>query len=332
MADETEIEGLEISLVEKNPSPYKLLFAGGVAGSVAKTVTSPLSRVVILFQVNSLVKTGYSNRLEFASGIMPAFQKILQREGFLALWKGNLTSIVHRFPYSGINFVLFEHFKPHVAKVTKDKQNGESSLTRFLSGALAGVIASTFCYPLDLVRTRLTTQRHEIYYKGIVHAFQRISKEEGAMGLYRGLGTSLFVSVPNLAFSLMTYHALKDRMAKQGNFLNYFRIININKETSEITVETSMMGTLICGALSGIVSSVVTFPIDVIRRRMQMEGLLEHKGTVKPHGPLKELAWIVEKEGIRGLYRGLSAELLKVVPMVGTTFVVYEGMKTFLHE
>jgi uncharacterized membrane protein required for colicin V production len=40
---------------------------------------------------------------------------------------------------------------------------------------------------------------------------------------------------------------------------------------------------------------------------------------------------LMQNEGIRGLYRGLTPELLKVVPMVGTMFMVYEYLKVQLN-
>jgi hypothetical protein len=55
---------------------------------------------------------------------------------------------------------------------------------------------STVCcvlqaYPLDLVRTRLAVQTQGHYYHGILPTLQRIVADEGAVGLYRGLGATL---------------------------------------------------------------------------------------------------------------------------------------------
>jgi len=81
----------------------KQLLCGGVAGSVAKSVTAPLSRLTILFQVHSLVTTK-EHRPKFAMTLRGGVQKIIERGGVLSLWKGNMTSVLHRFPYSAINF------------------------------------------------------------------------------------------------------------------------------------------------------------------------------------------------------------------------------------
>ncbi|CAM9853892.1 unnamed protein product, partial [Phaeothamnion confervicola] len=86
------------------------LIAGGVAGCIAKTTTAPLARLTILFQVHSLVSTKPQHP-EFASGMIAGMRKVVQREGFFAFWKGNGTSVLHRFPYSAINFAVFERAK-----------------------------------------------------------------------------------------------------------------------------------------------------------------------------------------------------------------------------
>ena len=92
----------------KSTQALKQLFCGGVAGALAKTLTAPLSRLVILFQVHSLVSSKKSSAPQFATGAISGAQKILTREGAWAFWKGNGTSVLHRFPYSGINFFVYE--------------------------------------------------------------------------------------------------------------------------------------------------------------------------------------------------------------------------------
>jgi hypothetical protein len=196
----------------------KQLFCGGLAGSVAKTVTAPLSRLTILFQVHSLVTTKY-HRPKFAMSIGGGFQKIIERGGIISLWKGNLTSVLHRFPYSAINFYehsmdllssyrrrqrCYEEEEPHetagqlVRRVTQREDLGpsrlEETLYKFAAGAMAGVCAVTACYPLDLIRTRLSTELEgREHYRGIVDAMVKIYRTEGIGGFYAGYGPTLLV-------------------------------------------------------------------------------------------------------------------------------------------
>ena len=161
-------------------------------------------------------------------------------------WKGNGTSVIHRFPYSAVNFLTYESLKTALASREDD---GEATVvTRFLSGAGAGATATLTCYPLDLIRTRLATQLDaQIQYRGISHAFHRISAEEGILGLYRGVTPTLCVAVPNLAINFAIYETLKD------NLLEYRRETNSDLEHLNVT------DTLGCGAVAGIISSSTTF-------------------------------------------------------------------------
>ena len=86
--------------------------------------------------------------------------------------------------------------------------------------------------------------------------------------------------------------------------------------------------TLGCGALSGIASTLTTFPFDTVRRRMQIQNL-HLEVSERRTGP-EQLRAILTQEGVKGMYRGLPPELLKVVPMVGTMFLAYEYMKDLL--
>ena len=64
-------------------------------------------------------------------------------------------------------------------------------------------------YPLDLVRTRLSAQTKGQYYKGIAHAVRTIARDEGLLGLYRGLGATLLQVTPSLAINYTAYGTLR---------------------------------------------------------------------------------------------------------------------------
>jgi len=127
------------------------------------------------------------------------------------------------------------------------------------------------------------------------------------------------VSVPNLAISYCIYGTMKE-LLWQWKYPER-SLLDADRE------EPHFIESLICGATSGICSSIITFPIDVVRRRLQVLGL--HRPNQR-QGPWEEVTRVLRKEGPRGLYRGLVPELLKVTPMVGFTFCTYEFMKDLL--
>jgi len=359
---------------------------------VAKTVTAPFSRLTILFQVHSLVTTK-EHRPKFATSLAGGVRKIVERGGILSMWRGNMTSVLHRFPYSAINFYVYENAldllsqqqrrheeeeavaqrqlvrrMTHFINPDGEDANGDDESTattddnstataatetvastratfhstmqktatkrsfedtpalhKFAAGALAGTAACTACYPLDLVRTRLTTELegHE-HYRGIVDAFTKIYRTEGIAGFYSGLAPTLLVAVPNFAVSYTVYGTLKEFMVDDDLFYNLRRI---DADSGEAKLGFAL--TVACGAASGIFATLITFPMDTIRRRMQVQNL--HVPEELRMNSRQQLSHLVNKEGLRSLYRGLTPELLKVIPMVGTMFVVYEQAKEILN-
>lgn len=88
------------------------------------------------------------------------------------------------------------------------------------------------------------------------------------------------------------------------------------------------LGKLAAGAVSGAVAQSFTYPFDVLRRRFQvntMSGLgYQYKGF------FDAIRVIVKTEGVRGLYKGLLPNLLKVAPSIGSSFLSYEIARDFL--
>jgi len=334
----------EITTDSPDPAPnralsgLKQLFCGGVAGSTAKTVTAPLSRLTILSQVHSLVTTK-GDRPKFSMTVTEGLNKIIQRGGFMSLWRGNGTSVLHRFPFSAINFYVYEnvlditsgrHDSPKVfvgrgGDKGMDGKNIPTTFARLISGGVAGCTACICCYPLDLVRTRLTTEFPGMeQYKGITDALMKITRSEGVMGLYSGIAPTLFVAVPNFAISYSIYGTLKEYVLDDDQFYN---LRKINDESGEESLGFKL--TLLCGAASGTFSTLVTFPFDTVRRRMQIQNL--HVKEADRLTAYQQFRSVIRTGGARAIYRGLTPELMKVTPMVGTMFVTYEYLKVQLN-
>ena len=306
----------------------KQLFCGGMSGAVAKTVTAPLSRLTILYQVHPMVTTK-ENRPKFSMTIRGGLSKIVERGGIMSLWKGNGTSCLHRFPFSAINFYCYEGMldilngPQRLSDEDEDRDVSNptkevSTFSRLVAGAVAGTTACVACYPLDLVRTRLTTQMDgKETYRGITDAFQKIAHNEGPLGLYSGLAPTLMVAVPNFAISWCIYGSLKEYALEDELFYNLRKV-----DTSTGEERLGFILTLAFGAASGTLSTLVTFPFDTVRRRMQIQG--QHFAPDERLTGLQMFTTILRRDGLKSFYRGLTPEILKVVPMVGVMFSCYE--------
>ncbi|KAK9168304.1 hypothetical protein Syun_000444 [Stephania yunnanensis] len=290
------------------------LVAGGVAGAVSKTCTAPLARLTILFQVQGM----HSDVATLSkASIWHEASRIVCEEGFKAFWKGNLVTIAHRLPYSSVSFYAYERYKNLLQSVPGLESHRESIgadvCVRLLGGGFAGITAASVTYPLDLVRTRLAAQTNVTYYRGIWHALQTICRDESAFGLYKGLGATLLGVGPSIAISFSVYETLRCSWQMRR------------------PQDSTALVSLACGSLSGIASSTVTFPLDLVRRRKQLEGA-GGRARVYNSGLFGTFQHIVRTEGFRGLYRGILPEYYKVVPSVGIVFMTYETIKMLLSE
>jgi solute carrier family 25 phosphate transporter 23/24/25/41 len=290
----------QVPLTWEQLQSIKAFLSGGFGSVAAKTATAPFSRVTILMQVQSA-----NFRRKTASEIC---RDIRHNEGILAFWRGNLASCLHRFPYSGVTFLV----QDVSSRMLADSTSFPKSAVDFTSGAIAGGVAACLTYPLDVVRLRLSTQTGpRPQHCGICDTVNRIAREQGARGFYRGLFPTLVHVVPSFAINFQVFGSLKQR---------YQSSHTPNAKGTIPVAEAFYYG---CGA--GFFSSALLFPVDLIRRQMQADG--QHGGREKYSGIGDVIRTVYRRNGIRGFYNGLPSELIKVVPFVGIMFMSVEWLK-----
>ncbi|KAG4950938.1 hypothetical protein AAZX31_16G025400 [Glycine max] len=305
----------------------KSLVAGGVAGGVSRTAVAPLERLKILLQVQNPHNIKYN-------GTVQGLKYIWRTEGFRGLFKGNGTNCARIVPNSAVKFFSYEQASKGILHLYKQQTGNEDAqltpLLRLGAGACAGIIAMSATYPMDMVRGRITvqTEASPYQYRGMFHALSTVLREEGARALYKGWLPSVIGVIPYVGLNFAVYESLKDYLIKS----NPFDLV----ENSELSVTTR----LACGAAAGTVGQTVAYPLDVIRRRMQMVGWNHAASVLTGDGrgkvPLEYTGMIdafrktVQHEGFGALYKGLVPNSVKVVPSIAIAFVTYEVVKDVL--
>lgn len=88
------------------------------------------------------------------------------------------------------------------------------------------------------------------------------------------------------------------------------------------------MESLVCGSSSGVASKVIVYPLDMAKKRLQVQGFesarVQFGATQQYSGLLSCLVRVARTEGVRGLYKGLTPGLLKAAVVAGCNFSVYE--------
>ncbi|CAK1586761.1 unnamed protein product [Parnassius mnemosyne] len=295
----------------------KNLLAGGVAGMCAKTAVAPLDRIKILLQAQSV---HYKHH-----GVFGGLSAIVRQESLFALYKGNGAQMVRIFPYAATQFTSFEIYKKYLSVLNIPMvRHGD----KFIAGAAAGVTAVTLTYPLDTIRARLAFQiTGEHRYTGIAHTAVTMFRTEGGIrALYRGFVPTMVGMIPYAGFSFYCFESLKYLCMK---YLPTTLCRKCERNTGGLVL--TVPGKLVCGGLAGAAAQSVSYPLDVTRRRMQL-ACMDPNTAKFGAGMIKTLTLIYRENGItKGLYRGMSINYLRAIPMVATSFSTYELMKQLLH-
>lgn len=177
---------------------------------------------------------------------------------------------------------------------------------RFIAGAVAGGVSQTCIYPLEVLKTRLALRKTG-QYKGILDAAIKIYTNEGLKSFYRGYIPNLLGIIPYAGIDLAVYETLKRKYLKKY----------------EMTDQPSLWVLLGCGSASSTLGQVCSYPLALIRTRLQAQGTALNSNK-PPHSMSGTFKRIVATEGWAGLYRGITPNFLKVLPAVSISYVVYE--------
>lgn len=264
----------------------KQLACGGLAGGCARTVVAPIDRVKILMQTGFLLEGGQATQPTIAQLV----KKIWYEEGVKKFWRGNGVNCVRVFPYAAVQFVSYEKYKDLVQSKLGSETFGIKE--RLLSGSMAGATAASLTHPLDVMRVRLATQKE---LKGWSDCIKSISAEAGIRGFYKGYAPTVMSLAPFIAVNFSTFDYLKTNYG--GENPGPFRI-------------------LFLGGVAGLSAQTVCYPLDTIRRRMQVKGT--HYTSIA-----NAFSTIYQKETLRGFYKGMLPNAIKVVPNNGIRFLAY---------
>lgn len=191
-----------------------------------------------------------------------------------------------------------------------------NSIHSFLLGSIAGAFGAFVVYPIDLVKTRMQNQRSaaKLVYNGYVDCFKTIVKMEGGKGLYSGLFPQLIGVAPEKAIKL----TVNDIVRNLGSKYSHNGQLSIGWE-------------ILAGSTAGTCQVVVTNPLEITKIRLQTQGQIIKQALMEGKVVAEKTAYtIVNELGIRGLYHGAGACLLRDIPFSSIYFPTYANIKKHL--
>jgi len=280
------------------------------------------------------------NRPKYFSGTADAFLKISRTEGISSLWSGLSPTLVLAVPTTVTYFTMYEQLKVCIDSQRRAMSAQPSILTAetpkwvsLTAGGLARLAAVTLVSPLELVRTKMQSQK--MPWSDVHKCLTELVRAQGIRALWNGYTATLLRDVPFSALYWPLYEQSKAIM----------NLYTSNRDSFLVNFGS--------GAVAGSFASTVTLPFDVIKTIKQIEMGEKDIMAVKPgtsrsysvprnkmssslsgrsRGNITIAKELISEQGVRGLFAGLIPRLLKVAPACAIMISSYEFCKGFFRQ
>ncbi|XP_076386287.1 peroxisomal membrane protein PMP34 isoform X3 [Megachile rotundata] len=242
---------------------------------------------------------------------LATIRELVEKEGICTLYRG-MVPVLQSLCAS--NFVYFYTF--HGLKMLKARRNQTAS-NDLLFASIAGVINVLSTTPLWVVNTRLKMrgveqahERNNNEYNTLFDGLTHIWKYEGPGKLWSGTLPSLML-VTNPAIQFMTYETIKRKVT-----------------TSLRNSQPPAWMFFAIGAAAKAIATAITYPLQLVQTKLRHG----HKYPNLPPdaGTLEILFYILKKQGIGALYKGMEAKLLQTILTAALMFLTYEKISRFV--
>ncbi|KAI9722728.1 MAG: hypothetical protein M1812_001659 [Candelaria pacifica] len=185
-------------------------------------------------------------------------------------------------------------------------------------GSAAGIVGKFIEYPFDTVKVRLQSQPDHLplRYRGPLDCFQQSFRQDGFLGLYRGISAPLAGAAIEISSMFLSYRLTQNALQA-----------TIYPSTEPLPISALVA----CGGAAGAFTSYVLTPIELIKCKMQVPSK-QSSAVHRAPGPLTLIASVYKHEGLRGFWRGQLGTLIRETGGSAAWFGSYESMSTLFRH
>lgn len=295
-----------------NHTFIKEVTAGGVASFLGRFCSQPLEVIKLQVQLQN-------NNIHIDKKTIPAIvYQIWEYDGVRGYFRGHNAAQMLGIIQGSTQFWGFNQFRMLLNETFLINYGRTRD---FMSGSIAGSLSVIMLNPLDTLKTRVISQRiNKTSKHNILQMYYKTLYNEGIRALFRGTSAGVAQVAPLIGLKFMFYNFFCDVLS------------NRNGKT---TVKSKLPGYVLftSGALSGIFSNALTYPMDVVRRKMQLTNVKKQSSTDLQIACRKMVLCgsAIQKEfGFRGFFIGMVPSLLKSSVSTSVTFFVYDKLIEWL--
>ncbi|KAG7461200.1 hypothetical protein MATL_G00207530 [Megalops atlanticus] len=281
--------------------------AGSVGGAFGVAVGYPFDTVKVRIQTQRKF-----------TGVWNCIRATCKTEGVHGFFKGMSVPVTTVSITSSVVFGTYRNCLQCLLQLHSGSSEAPpTKLDIFLAGLAGGVAQVLVMSPADTMKVRLQCQmepRHAVAiqsapkYHGPMHCLFTIVREEGVLGLYRGAPALALRDGPSFATYFLTYSTLCEWLTPAGQ-----------KQPEWVAV-------MLAGGVAGVGGWAVGTPMDVIKARLQVDGM----GKRKYNGFLHCITESVRQDGPGVFFKGLGLNCLRAFPVNMVVFFTYELLVGFL--
>lgn len=308
--------------------------AGAGAGIVAQLITYPLATVNTRQQTDR-----NSKKMKKTIGTIEQMCQVVRQEGWDGLYSGLAPSLFGTAASQGVYYYVYQILRNRAETGALERKKngiGDGSVGMFSSllvAALSGCVNVLLTNPIWVVVTRMQTHtrkdkdnhtklvasQDEISVVvepppyGTSHAIQEVYGEAGISGFWNGVFPTLFM-VSNPSIQFMLYETLLKKIRK--------RRASSDKGANDVTA----LEIFLLGAVAKLGATVVTYPLLVIKSRLQAK---QDIGADKRHqykGTHDAMMKMIRYEGFHGFYKGMGTKIVQSVLVAAILFTVKEEL------
>ncbi|CAN4114537.1 unnamed protein product [Withania somnifera] len=325
--------------------------AGAGGGIIAQIITYPLQTVNTRQQTERVVREGHDSRGNALFQIL----QVVRSEGLLGLYSGLKPSLLGTAASQGIYYYFYQVFKNRaeaIASANKKRGRGDGSvgmLSWLVVAALAGSLNVLLTNPIWVLVTRMQTHtqaerkiveaKRESLLKrtsqnvmtssleaqlaeldsskphpyGTLQAAREVYNESGVTGFWKGVIPSL-IMVSNPSIQFMIYESLSKQLRTKRAAKK--------KDVQNITA----WEVFIIGALAKLGATVCTYPLLVVKSRLQAKQEISGNVSLRYSGTVDAIVKMIRHEGFRSFYQGMRTKIVQSVFAASVLFMVKEEL------
>lgn len=241
-------------------------------------------------------------------GTFDALVKIVRAEGITSLWSGLPPTLLMALPSVIIYFTSYDETK---RRLGYHELHNPNKLIPIVSGGIARVLAVTAISPIELIRTKIQSER--LNYSNVFKYVRSSIHEHGIQTLYRGWVPTILRDVPFSMIYWLNYEVAKTSLLKSQK----------KKSLDNLT-------TFMCGASAGAMAALITCPFDVVKTHRQIQlGQTQNQNAILTTNIIRD---IYRTKGINGLFAGAMPRVAKVSGSCAIMITTFEYFKKLIDD